>query len=283
MVGLRSPTHLRHPATRTRICGKGLEAQLAIHLLNCFTCNLRLSRRWKSGTLCLLVETNQGLVLVDTGIGTEDYQGPPAVLRLFQLITVVPLDREEAAVRQVARLGYRPDEVRHIVLTHMHFDHCGGLPDFPHAKVHVNRREHEAFFGRPRRWADFGYVRRHAAHRPDFVLHHETGEHWFDLEAIRLPFEPQIWMVPLYGHTRGHSGVAIQTDEGWLFHVADSAAIELTPRTPEWLVRLFMGPHQPRLRRFAAAHPEVRLTTGHIWLSSFQQPLRSPENPEAPA
>ena len=245
------------------------EADLSIRFLNCFTCNARYPAHWHSGTLCLLIDTDQGLVLVDTGLGTKDYKRPPAILRLFQIITVVPLDPEEAAVRQISRLGYRPQDVRHIVLTHMHFDHCGGLPDFPNAKVHVNRKEHEAFVGRPRHWADFGYVRRHGAHRPEWVLHEEAGERWFDFEAIRLPFEPEMWMVPLYGHTRGHSGIAIRTSTGWLFHVADSAAIELTHRTPEWLVRLFLGPHQPRLRRFAAAHPEIRLTTGHMWLSSF--------------
>jgi glyoxylase-like metal-dependent hydrolase (beta-lactamase superfamily II) len=193
------------------------------------------------------------------------------MLRIFQALFVVPLRRQEAAIGQVSRLGYQPQEVRHIVLTHMHFDHCGGLPDFPHAKVHVHRKEHEAFLGRPRRWTDLAYVRRHAAHRPDWVLHEETGQRWFDLEAVRLPFEPEMWMVPLHGHTRGHCGVAVRTDEGWLFHVADSAAIELTRQTPEWLVRLVLGPHQPRLRQFAEAHPEIRLTTGHMWLSSFQQ------------
>jgi glyoxylase-like metal-dependent hydrolase (beta-lactamase superfamily II) len=250
-----------------------------VYFLNCFTCNLRFSRRWKSGTLCLLVETDQGPVLVDTGLGTEDYRRPPVILRVFQVLTHVPLRREEAAVHQIAGLGYRREDIRHIVLTHLHFDHCGGLPDFPHAKVHVNRKEHEAFFRRPRRWSDGGYVRRHTAHQPVWVLHHAAGERWFDFEAIRLPFEPEMWMVPLYGHTPGHSGVAVRTGEGWLFHVADSAGIELTHRTPEWLVRLFLGPHQPRLRRFAAAHPEVRLTTGHMWLSSFGEPHLASETP----
>jgi glyoxylase-like metal-dependent hydrolase (beta-lactamase superfamily II) len=203
------------------------------------------------------------------------------MLRIFQALFDVPLQKEEAAILQVARLGYRPQDVRHVILTHMHFDHCGGLPDFPDAKIHVNRKEQEAFLGRPRRWADLAYVRRHIAHRPEWVLYEQTGERWFDFEAIRLPFEPEMWMVPLYGHTRGHSGVAIRTNEGWLFHVADSAAIELTRETPEWLVRLVLGPHQPRLRQFAAAHPEVRLTTGHMWLSSFDAPLAPHRRPGA--
>ena len=67
------------------------------------------------------------------------------------LDTVMPLNPEQAAMRQVARLGYAPADVRHIVLTHIHFDHCGGLPDFPAASVHVHRREYKAFTGCPRR------------------------------------------------------------------------------------------------------------------------------------
>jgi len=99
--------------------------------------------------LSLLVETRQGLVLVDTGPGLGDYDRKPDIIRTFQLVTKVPLDPGETAVRRITRLGYRPEDVRHIVLTHMHFDHCGGLPDFPQATVHVHRREYEAFMDRP--------------------------------------------------------------------------------------------------------------------------------------
>jgi glyoxylase-like metal-dependent hydrolase (beta-lactamase superfamily II) len=242
---------------------------LAIHFLNCFTCNARVPADWHSGTLCLLVETRQGLVLVDTGPGQADYAHKPAILRAFQVVTIVPLDPEEAAVRQVARLGYDPKDVRHIVLTHMHFDHCGGLPDFPQASVHVHRREYQAFMGRPRRWTNLAYVRRHIAHRPQFELYDDTGESWFDLAAIRLPFEPEMWLVPLFGHTPGHCGVAIQTESGWLFHVADAAPMGLDVYVPEWVVSLVLGPHAPHLREFRKAHPQVRMTTGHMWLDFF--------------
>ena len=151
----------------------------------------------------------------------------------------------------------------------MHFDHCGGLPDFPHATVHVHRREVEAFTGGARQWADLAYVRRHIAHGPDLALYEEQGETWFGLPAVRLPFQPEIWLVPLRGHTRGHCGVALETEAGWHFHVGDAGPIALGDEAPAWLVRQVLGPHAPALRAFAAAHPEVRITTGHMWLDFF--------------
>jgi glyoxylase-like metal-dependent hydrolase (beta-lactamase superfamily II) len=243
---------------------------MKIHCLNCFTCNARIPSNWKTGTLCLLVESNQGLVLIDTGLGESDYLQHPGILRVFRVVTKVPLNREETAVRQIRRLGYDATDVSHIILTHMHFDHCGGLPDFPHASVHVHRREYEAFMGMPGRWTDFAYVREHIAHRPKFVLHEDKGETWFDFSAIRLPFDPEIWLVPLFGHTRGHCGVAIRTGTQWLFHVADSAPIGLGEYAPAWIIKLVLGPHAARLRDFSASYPNIRITTGHMWLDFFE-------------
>ncbi len=253
---------------------------VGVRFLNCFTCNARYPTAWRSGALCLLVETNDGLVLVDTGPGTNDYVHKTAMVRIFQVITKVPLDPEESALRQIQRLGYARDDVRHIVLTHMHFDHCGGMPDFPDASVHVHAREYAAFRGLPRRWTDLAYVRRHIAHQPRFVLYEEAGEHWFDFSAIRLPFEPEMWLIPLFGHTRGHCGVAVQTNSGWLFHVGDAGPMGLDDYTPAWMVRLVLGPHADCLRRFRDGHPDVRTTTGHMWLDTFRA-SRSPVHPMA--
>lgn len=242
---------------------------MAIHYLNCFTCNARFPRHWQSGALCLLVETEDGLVLVDTGLGTRDYLVAPGILRVFKLVTIVPLIAEEAAVIQLSNLGYEPEDVRHIVLTHMHFDHAGGLPDFPWAKVHLHRREYAAFkSGRFRRWTDGGYNRRILNHQPEILLYEETGEKWYDFDAIRLPFEPEMWLLPLFGHTSGHCGVAIKDGNSWLFHVADAASF--AEDAPDWIVKFVLGPHQPRLRAFDRAHPEVRMTTGHMSLKFFE-------------
>jgi len=245
-----------------------------IHSFNAFTDCARVPSSWRTGKLCLLVETNHGPLLIDTGPGLEDYARPPAILRLFQVITRVAMDPQEAAVRQVARLGYQPEDIRHILLTHMHFDHCGGLPDFPWATVHVHQRELDAFRGRLRHWSNLAYVRRHLAHQPTVVPYRQSGESWLGLPAIRLPFEPEAWLVPLHGHTLGHCGVALRVAGGWHFHVGDAGPIGLQDYAPAWLVRAVLGPLTPRLQAFAADHPEVTITTGHMWLEYFSTPVR---------
>jgi len=246
---------------------------MAIHIFNGFTCNARWPSTLKTGTVCALVETAQGLVLIDTGPGLEDYAHPPGILRLFQVITVVRMDTQETAMRQVERLGFRPEEVRHIILTHLHFDHCGGLPDFPQAKVHLHSKEYESFITGPHRWVDMAYVRRHIAHSPEWVLYEDTGERWYDFGAIRLPFEPEIWLVPLHGHSRGHCGVVVRLEEGWFFNAADAGAV-YNDRAPAWLIRLVLGPHDGRLRGFMRDHPEIRMVNSHMppdWFDAHRQ------------
>lgn len=175
---------------------------------------------------CLLIETEQGLVLVDTGLGSHDVRAGAATLgRAWTWLTRPDLAYEETAAAQVARLGFRNDEVRHIVLTHLDLDHAGGLADFPRAKVHVLEAEYgaatapgkaEAARYRPRQWA----------HDPDWVVHRaDSGAPWFGFDAVRdLPgLPPEILLIPLAGHSRGHAGVAVRTSEGpWLLHAGDA-------------------------------------------------------------
>jgi glyoxylase-like metal-dependent hydrolase (beta-lactamase superfamily II) len=236
--------------------------QNTVHTFNGFTCNARLPSSWKTGLVCTLVETDQGLTLIDTGPGLFDYDHPHWMLRLFQIITIIKMDPQETAVNQIKRFGFKPEDVRHIVLTHMHFDHCGGLPDFPQAKIHVHRREYQAFTGRMRRWTDLAYVPRHIAHKPEFVFYENPDGKFFDFPAIRLPFEPEMWMIPLFGHTWGQCGVAIKTGEGWFFNAADAGTVFDVP--PAWLIKLVLGPHNGHLRQFMQDHPDIRMTTSHV-------------------
>lgn len=180
---------------------------------------------------CLLVETDQhGLVLIDTGYGLRDVHHPhrhphPRITRVMRTLLNIKLCEKETALRQVEALGFRADDVRHIVLTHLDFDHAGGLEDFPEATVHLLAKEWDAATGpRP------GFVS-HNRYRPSqfdevrsWRRYGAPGEPWFGFEAVRdldgLP--PEILLIPLPGHTWGHAGVAIRGTHDWLLHAGDA-------------------------------------------------------------
>ncbi len=243
---------------------------MAIHILDCAPMSPWFPR-WHIGGTCLLIETNQGPVLVDTGLGLHDYSNPSLRVRLFKLALGMHNDPAISARRQIVRLGYTVEAVQHIVMTHLHFDHAGGIPDFPHAQVHVHRRELEAIQD-PRTWMALAYEPTDFIPNPAWVLYEQPNAAWLGFEAIRLPFSPEMYLVPLFGHTPGHCGVAIQDHDGWIFHCADALPTHAQfGLTPQWLNRLIIGTHVPRIQAWAATHPEVRLLAGHMWKSFFEQ------------
>ena len=174
---------------------------------------------------CLVVETERdGLVLIDTGFGEHDLGKRGRLHTLSLKLLGAKLGEDEPAVRQLARLGHEPSDVRHIVLTHLDLDHAGGLADFPLAEVHVYADELEAAL-KPKTLLDRRrYQKVTWAHQPRWNQHRVEGERWKGFECVRqiqgLP--PEILLVPLAGHTRGHCAIGVETPEGFLLHAGDA-------------------------------------------------------------
>lgn len=181
---------------------------------------------------CLLLETPaHGLVLVDTGFGLRDTMRPTPRLPAWNLALLRPrLDPERTAIRRLKRMGFAPSDVRHIVMTHLDFDHAGGLVDFPHASVHLSAVEAEAATHprgfrdrarwRPAQWGDTGRWRPVETR----LGSRGGGDRFFGLPNVReIPgLPPEILMVPLPGHTPGHAGIAVKGPRGWMLHAGDA-------------------------------------------------------------
>ncbi|MCW3039345.1 MAG: fold metallo-hydrolase [Solirubrobacterales bacterium] len=171
---------------------------------------------------CTLIEAPGGLVLIDTGYGTGDVADPRRLGPARHLLGA-RLDPAQTAAARVRALGHDPADVRHVLVTHLDLDHAGGLGDFPGAQVHVHGTE-LATMRAGRRSDALRYRTAHWAHGPRWVEHAADGEAWFGFERARLLEDVgvEIAMIPLFGHSAGHAGYAVEGPDGWILHAGDA-------------------------------------------------------------
>ncbi len=190
--------------------------------------------------------------------------------RFFRTLNNIQYRDELTAINQVQRLGFRAEDVRHIVLTHLDFDHAGGLTDFPHAQVHLMQQEIDTAEQRHSWLRRERYRPAQWSTRSGWHGYQAAGERWFGFDAVNqlqgLP--PEILLVPLPGHTLGHAGIAIRQPNGWLLHGGDAwfyrgelhqAQRHCTPglRFYQWMMQAdgaARRQNQQRLRELSLAH-----------------------------
>jgi glyoxylase-like metal-dependent hydrolase (beta-lactamase superfamily II) len=108
--------------------------------------------RIQLGMRCLLIEHPDGLVLVDTGVGNKEDAKFLDIYGVEHRPDDTPAD-ETALESGLRALGFASGDVRHVINTHLHFDHAGGntrrtsdgsvVPTFANATYHVQRGEYE--------------------------------------------------------------------------------------------------------------------------------------------
>lgn len=224
-----------------------------------------------------------GPILIDAPFGHE---GPANVGRLTAgvLKTVGLRFRARwATVPRIEEMGFRPSEVQHALMTHMHVDHTGGMKTLGRTTFHVS--EEEWGFARevsPTLAAAKGYapddytgLRKRIetfaappaiddsarASRSDSALGHDV----FDDGSVRA--------VSLPGHSPGHTGYLFEMSDGrQIFHVGDAAftlphiterrTLGRFPKTFAWefgrAEETLRG-----LRLFHEEHPEVEFVNSH--------------------
>jgi N-acyl homoserine lactone hydrolase len=136
-----------------------------------------------------------GAILVDTGVGWGDEN----VIREWKVVN-------RHAADALAEHDLSPADVRIVINSHLHFDHCGQNAVFKHAPFYIQRRELDRARGdgRTTQWFDFAGAR-------------------FELVDGDAEIADGVRVVATPGHTSGHQCVIVDTADGAGVMIGDAA------------------------------------------------------------
>jgi glyoxylase-like metal-dependent hydrolase (beta-lactamase superfamily II) len=217
----------------------------------------------------LIEHPSHGPILVDTGMKTDNRLGP-LVGVVFRGLRIGPDENVPARLRA---WGIAPQDVRTVVMTHLHADHTSAMADLPDAEFVVTPPEWAA--ATARLGALNGYV---GGHLPP-----ESSVRFVDVEADGVPHEQltrtvdllgdgSVRLVSTPGHSPGHQSVLVQAEEGPFFLLGD--AVYTLRNLREDLLPLRTADDEAsrrtlrELRAYAEAHPDVPLVPTHdeqVW------------------
>ncbi len=167
-----------------------------------------------------VIEHPDGVIVVDAGetarTGDPNYFACDSLTKFFYTRNLRFVVRPEDEIGpQLRKLGIEPQDVRKLVLTHLHSDHMGGLPWFPKAEIIVPREDYPTSQGTlPCRYPEWFNPR-----FPDFVKAEDKA-----LKSIAdLTPDGDVIIVPTPGHSNGHQSVLLQEEDRVYWFAGDAS------------------------------------------------------------
>jgi glyoxylase-like metal-dependent hydrolase (beta-lactamase superfamily II) len=163
---------------------------------------------------CLLIEDNGRLILIDTGIGNKQDK---------KFLDYYYLHGEDTLEKSIKKAGYTPDDITDVILTHLHFDHCGGAVNFNSDKTKTYPAFKNAVY-----WSNEGHwlwaTEPNPREKASFLKENifpirESGQLKF-IEQDKSPFE-NIDFIFVDGHTDKQMLPVIRYKDKTIVYVAD--------------------------------------------------------------
>jgi N-acyl homoserine lactone hydrolase len=156
---------------------------------------------------CYLMDTERGFVVVEGGLDEQKLRDAESRSKYFPQNPGYPtplVTSEHELLPQLASMGVVPEDVAHVILTHLHADHTGHTLAFRRAAVHL--QQDELAYAKeltPRE----GFIPEEFAVGGDKLVLHQ--EDWELMPGIEMLFTP--------GHTPGHQSVKVTLQDGRQF------------------------------------------------------------------
>src|SRR6516162_7542091 len=224
--------------------------------------------RWESVSNAVLVEHPRGDVLIDAGFGRLIRAQLRAMPLFFRLLT--DLEQSQPAADQLMATGYDFKRLRFILLTHAHWDHVSGVPDFPSVPVLVTAAEHRFIYASgfpnapartidPKRYQDYGF---------------DGGRYLGFEQSHDLYGDGSIVIVPAPGHTPGSVVVFVTLPSGARYAFVGDLVWQLEGLAQReqrpWLEARVLGEDpsavQDSMRRLNAIvtrYPQMKIVASH--------------------
>lgn len=209
---------------------------------------------------CLLVETPDALVLIDTGAGNKEDE---KFVDIYGIQNAGSPTRLEDALRDA---GFSPEDVDIVIDTHLHFDHAGGntwrdadgqvRPAFPRATYHVQRGEWEYAH-----WQNERIQASYLSHNFDPIEAAGRFE-WVEGEREILP---GVRLVPTPGHTPHHQSVVLASEDETACFLAD-----LVPTSAHLPLAWIMGYDVEPLVTLETKRELLQRARAEEWLLVFE-------------
>lgn len=173
---------------------------------------------------CFLIEHPEGLILIDTGIPLN--ANAPVWFPLFMPLVqrAAPFQiasTDEEIGPQLRAAGFATEDVRWVILTHLHQDHEGGLHYFPNATFIASKSEWDVSQGFAGRMGGYLNFRWFDGFAPQTITFDEPDAIFGGRHTVTEAGD--VYLVPTPGHSPGHLSVVVEEDDSLLFFAGDAS------------------------------------------------------------